>query len=484
MNIHDLCYEFINTHIQLFELAQYDKNHSINLELLENFVNQQTCSKKYFGLLNYIYKQSTYIGCDTFIDIYSSNIKELNERFADKELILLFPYLEVEKSNYFFSLYFLYLYNSILSKKINYIFPYKRKDKKTNVIDIGALGLTKEPLFIVCDDFLYSGGQLSITIANLPIVCSNELTVNIYPCIVGMTNIAASKFTKDKLRENMNIDYTDTDICYNVIFPEVIVFIEKNLKTIIRDKIIADGLTSRVKVKDLYDYIADNDMYIMQVQNDKLYAVGQFANLYHNLNNTLIYLFFKYPDLMSTVLTMCILEVYSNMYTVSLDMLPNKPEIIKNYPSEFKNIINKFEITNNLFNNEENLEEIKQHLRENTPIDINKFKWIQKCGDFSSDNVKYVSVDSNNKIELIRNLNTEFNTLTGSLCNDSITPFYKNINAIQTFKEFSNSIKSTFVGGRKHFYTTTKRKTIKRNTIKRKTMKRKTIKRKKIIKIN
>ena len=130
MNIHTLCYDFIEKNIQLFDLKQYDQNHSINLELLDNYVGKQTCSEKYFELLKYIYKQSTYIGCDTFIQIYTSNIKELNERFADKEIILLFPYLELNKSNYFFTLYFIYLYNAILLKKINYIFPYKKKRYK------------------------------------------------------------------------------------------------------------------------------------------------------------------------------------------------------------------------------------------------------------------------------------------------------------------------------------------------------------------
>jgi len=485
MNISNICYDFIDNNVNLFDLKQYDQNHSMNFELLDNFVSNQTCSNKYFELLKYIYKQSTYIDCDAFIQTYTSNIKDINDRFSDKEIILLFPYLDLKKSNYFFTFYFIYLYNTILSKKINYIFPYKRNDKTTNVIDINTLSLSKEPLFVVCDDFLYSGGQLSLTIANLPIVCSNITTVNIYACIVGMTKLATNNFTKEKLLELGNKGYDNEEnqslISYNAIFSQNVVVIEKNLRSVIRQKIIDDGFKGIVLVKHLYDYIKDNDMYILEVQNNKLYAVGQFADLYYNLNNTLIYLFFKYPDLISTVLSMCVLNIYSNSYTVSLDMLPNKPGIIINYPREFKKTINKFEITNELFNDNQNLEEIKQQLTLNKPIDINKFNWIQKCSDydFSSNNVKLVNVDNNKRIELIRNIKNDFNSLNGSLCNDSITTFYKDINLINIFEAFSKLIEKTSVGGRKMFYKRKRTMKRKKTMKKKKTMKRKrTMKRK------
>ena len=144
MNIHTQCYEFIAKNEKLFDLQQYNQDHSINIKLLNNYVSKQTCSEKYFKLLNYIYKQSTYIDCNTFIKVYTSNIRELNNDFSNNEVIVLFPYLEVNKSNFFFTLYFIHLYYVILSKKINYIFPYKKKDAKINVIDIDKLSLSIE----------------------------------------------------------------------------------------------------------------------------------------------------------------------------------------------------------------------------------------------------------------------------------------------------------------------------------------------------
>ena len=71
--------------------------------------------------------------------------------------------------------------------------------------------------------------------------------------------------------------------------------------------------------------------------------ICMFSKLYYNLNNTLIYLFFKYPDLISTVLTMCVLNEYSNNYTVSLDKLISSPTI-KKYPNNGTQLMNKFEI--------------------------------------------------------------------------------------------------------------------------------------------
>ena len=127
-NISELCYDFIKQNTDLFDLSKYDNNHSINLELLDKYVSKQTCSNEYFKLLHHIYKQATYIDCETFIQRYTSNINELNETFNDKEIIVVFPYLDVNKSNFFLTLYFLYMFNVVLSKKINYVFSYTTKN--------------------------------------------------------------------------------------------------------------------------------------------------------------------------------------------------------------------------------------------------------------------------------------------------------------------------------------------------------------------
>lgn len=463
-NISELCYDFIRQNESLFNLSQYDLDHSMNFELLDNYTTNQSCSEKYFQLLSYIYRQSTYITCENFIQHYTFNIIELNENFNDKEIIVLFPYLDINKSNFFLTLYFLYLYNSILSKQINYVFYYKRTDKKLNAIDISALTLTKEPLLIVCDDFLYSGGQLSLSIANLPIICSSS--INIYACIVGTTSKATDKFSKENLIKLGKNDYDEEEeeeepvnCSYDVIFPRNNLVIDTSLKTILRDKMITEGLyndTMRPN-KQIYDYILLNDMYILEIINDNLYAVGQFSKLYYNLNNTLIYLFFKYPDLISTVLTMCVLNQYLNTYTVSIDKLVS-PISVKRYPTNDNKLIHNFEITQDLFEHPQDLEELKQNLKNSTPIDLTKFGWLQKCSGFTPDRATFVDVDNNNKFELIRNIKRNFKSLQGSLCNDSIITFYKQKGLTDIFTHFSNLIKTSTSGGRRRCIKKTKRK--------------------------
>jgi hypothetical protein len=479
-NISTICYDFIEQKKTLFNLKQYDVDHSMNVEVLDSYINKQTCSEKYFELISYIYKQSTYIDCDTFIQQYTSNITELNEKFNNREIIVLFPYLETDKSNFFLTLYFLNLYNNILLKRINYVFSYERKNKKNNIIDIRTLSLTKEPLFVVCDDFLYSGGQLSLSIAYLPFICSDAL--DIYPCIVGMTNSSIEKFSKKNLQnlgkddndEEVNCDEEVTINCsYNVIFPQHSLVINKNLKTVILDKMASEGLYNANLPENIqiYNYIAMNDMYILQVSNNKLYAVGQFTNLYNKLNNTLIYLFFKYPDLMSTVLTMCVLYQYSDSYTVSLDKLPNYPEIIKKYPTNNSQVINTFEITPDLFNNEQNLLEIKENVKKSRPINLD---WVQKCSDynFEIDNVKFVTAGYNKRMELIRNLQSKFIVKDISVCNSSILTFYKEKSLILEFTVLSNLIKSTVPAkGGKNKFLKNKKTNKKTKSKKRKTMK-------------
>ena len=472
-NISTSCYDFIRENSNLFDLTRYDVDHSINFELLDNYVDKQTCSEKYFELLRYIYKQSTYIDVRTFMQHYIDNINELNEAFNDKEIIVIFPYLDVNKSNFFLTLYFLYLYESVLSKKINYVFSYKRKEKKTNIISISTLALTKEPLVVICDDFLYSGKQLGLTIANLPFICSES--INIYACIVGMTSNARQIFSKTNLIELGKNDYFDEEegveeepinCMYDVIFPSNNLVIDKNLKTILRDKMISEGLYDNTiaEAKQIYDYIQLNDMYILENIDNKLYAVGQFSKLYYNLNNTLIYLFFKYPDLISTLLSMCILKTYSNTYTVSFDKILYNNVSIKKYPSNDSQIINKFEITQNLFEEPQDLEEIKQNIKNNIQIDINKFYWLENCSDYDFNDVVYVNSDHYDRIQLINNLKKKFNSAQGSACNDSILTFYKQNNLIAIFTSFSNLIKKMGIsgGGRVKHYNRNK-KTNKKN---------------------
>jgi hypothetical protein len=92
------------------------------------------------------------------------------------------------------------------------------------------------------------------------------------------------------------------------------------------------------------------------------------------------------------------------------------------------------------------------------------------------DNVKFVTAGYNDRIELIRNLQSRFNVKEGSLCNDSILTFYKEKSLISTFTVLSNLIKSTVAakGGRNKFLKNKKTKS-KKNKKRKTTKKRGTI---------
>lgn len=478
-NISDLCYDFIEHNLHIFDVKQYDNDHSLNVDLLDKYVRNQTCSNKYFDLIQYIYRHSTYIDADIFIQKYRENVMEIIRNNSDKEIIVLFPYLETTKSNFFLTLYFLHLFNEISLSKINMVFAFEINNYKKHVIDTRTL--TKEPLFVICDDFVYSGNQLALSIANLPIVCNSQ--VSIYLCISGMTRVSMKKFSTEYLKSILTpyeYDKDDNEIppvatCfYNVIIPTHAIIIVETLKSVVLQKLTNEGLFTGNDVYDFYNYIRLNDMYILTVEHGKLYAVGQFNLIYYNANNTLIYLFFKYPDLISIILRMCVLYQYTNKYTVLLDSLIPSNVPIK-YPKNDSSYLNKFEITQDLFSSEQDLLELKENIKQNAPVNLEKFTWLQKCEDVQfteNDNVKIVN---SNNIELIRNLKREFNPAHGSVCNNSIETFYKEPKLIRLFNKLRDIIKSILPlakGIRKINKRTNKRPITKRNRVIKKTRRR------------
>ena len=484
-NISELLYNFIDANSGLFDLNQYDIDHSMNLELLNYYVSKQTCSRKYFELLKYIYEQSTFIDCRMFEEHYISNINELNEKYGDRELIVLFPYEETEKSNFFLTLYFLYLYKSISGKQINFVITYN-KNPEEHRIYIDSLSLTKQPLAVICDDFLYSGEQLLTTIANLPLSLSDDECLNayIYACIVGMTPIASAKFTKENITKKRT--HYPTKCVINVDFPTHSLIIDKTFKTIILKKISEDPnynnpdqtlLTPHEKQilddpnniavkkfvsenRQVYNYLLLNDMFIIEEDaNGDLYAEGQFHKIYNRLNNTLIYLFFKYPDWISTIPEMCALSQYSTNYRFLPENLfkGNLSKFqawffVNDDLGRFDKMINRVKIEE-LLGNKGVYEEIKRVIKEGREktITINPGSVVilaEKCEgyDFNRDGVSFVTIDGIPRIELIRNLKKSFRTIYNdendpSLCNNSIVVFYKIPLLQEIFLRLKNGIK-------------------------------------------
>jgi hypothetical protein len=152
-----ICYDFIDGNPGIFELNQYDIDHTLDRAILESYTAQQTCSNKYFDLLKYIYEQSTYISCQQFIEIYEANIDEIIELSAGRTLVVFFPIKEFNKSYFFFTLYFLHRLREKTGIVIEHIYPLT--DTPVSLEDSTIVN----PFIVTCDDFSYGGSQLMKT---------------------------------------------------------------------------------------------------------------------------------------------------------------------------------------------------------------------------------------------------------------------------------------------------------------------------------
>jgi hypothetical protein len=437
-----ICYNFIDENKSMFDLKQYDKNdHSMNFDLLDEITKKQTCSKPFFEILNRIYKESTYISSDIFQAQYEKNIRELRTTYHDREIIVVFPVGQIDKSNFFFTLYFLYLYKKIVGKKVKYVLVnYTELDDHYNELSAFIKSNVehmkkKEPLYVFCDDFVYSGKQLSNNISFYTRTESIQgKAKSVYACIVGMYGPSIERFNSD-----------------TTIFPEHKIVIDKNFKSIVKSIIhtntdyyfqndekpqtgTTDYKSDEEENDDIHKYIRQNDMYVLEVKeyDDKLFAVGQLRTIYNSYNmnesNTLVYLFFKYPDMLSTIQKMCFMYQYGNTYTVKLDKLTIKPTIMNKYKDEM------FEITDKFFENKEDFSALKKHiLNPTTNQDVlDKIDWIEKCIDieYASDIVPLTigptwrNISEKAAVSLIKNLDKT--TIRAAMCNGSIIPFYKN----------------------------------------------------------
>jgi hypothetical protein len=211
-------------------------------------------------------------------------------------------------------------------------------------------------------------------------------------------------------------------------------------------------------------------MYIIQFdEHGDLYAEGQFHKIYNGIDTTLIYLFFKYPDWLSTIPEMCALSQYPTNYrflpenyNLPLNILQeiffvNDIEDIEKIDKLEKvdKMINRVQIKE-LFENASEYETFKQTIMEGREKTIEQkiendegeftFVIAEKCEgyDFSADGVRFVTIDGSPRIELIRNLKSEFNTVNKddftSLCNDSIDTFYKQPELQEIFSTLRQSI--------------------------------------------
>jgi len=437
-NISDLCYEFIDANLNYFDLEkpEFSKDHKIAIEKLEEYTNQQTCSSSYFRLMLDIYKKSHYIGPKEFIQYYTSSVNKLHS--DEKNIILLLPgykfnpgeQVDFTKSNYYFTLYFMKLYRDVTGEKMKNVYPMIIKGGKhvyinelniDGIIDKLKETTGKESALVICDDFSYSGEQLSYIIGD---VIPVRQKVDLYLVICGMTNTAKIKLAGIKSKYN----YDKPKVNINIIFPdEGGYFLDENDFSSVLKNIMIEN---KVLMMSQDEYIKQHDMFLISKHGDTLYVNRQFNHLYGRITNSLTYPFFKYPDHVSTLTKMCVVADYSKDYVFLYKNL--KPEIQRKIDSRGNS---NFTINDDLI--------AKPHLTfflDNFGNKAVMAEYLKANPDFNLIEI----CDANLKLIDLANCDIVINeNATTRNCNTHCwKPFYKIIIEEEPFKEFNSIIDS------------------------------------------
>jgi hypothetical protein len=493
INMSDICYKFLEENEKYFDLGQYTKDHSLMIDKLEKYSENQTCSKKFFTLLTSIYKKSKYIDIETFETVYKEAVIQLFHISRDENIVFLLPIsqdyngsLSMDKSNFYFSLYFIHLYKKITGNKLQYIYYFftnisKDSDKYEYQVDLDDIlkDMTdnkrkNETIFVTCDDYSYSGSQINSYIRNLKV--NKETKIDLFLVVFGLSIKA------HRTLQNFTFDYTDKNKNNNInIILPVNIYIDayENTLEYVLDVIIREDIRKEPSIKgfnkailnsneykirykyDIKDDMNDykeywkkmNDMYVIRYSEEdkKLYAQGQIDRMGKN-SQTLTYLFFKYPDNVSTVPNMCFIDDYSNVYIFLYENLTLEQKILitneqnsrEHKYARYMNSLKEedFEITKELIG-EENLKYFLQYYT--SP----KEEQVKKKDDLN----RYIKENLSNIIEIC-NPTLEFtdlmncdekvdmkNSIGLGLCNQYCwKPFYKKIVKDKPFIELKNGL--------------------------------------------
>jgi hypothetical protein len=460
------------------------------IDKLEKYSENQTCSKRFFTLLTSIYKKSKYIDIKTFETVYKEAVNQLFHISSDENIVFLLPIsyyhgsLSIDKSNFYFSLYFIHLYKKITGNKLQYIYCFftnisKDSDKYQYQVDLDDIlkDMTdnkrkNETIFVTCDDYSYSGSQMTSNIRNLKV--NKETKINLFLVVFGLSIKAHRNlqyFTPDYMYKNNNINIILPGNIYLDAYENTLEFV---LDDIISKDIIKNGKDKRFNKAILnsrdyerryrFDIIDDkndykeywkkmNDMYVIRYseEDNKLYAQGQIDRMGKD-SQTLTYLFFKYPDNLSTIPNMCFIDDYSNVYIFLYENLTLEQKIsIKNEQKsrEYKyglymNSLTEedFEITKELIG-EENL---KYFLRYYTLPKEEQVKKKDVLNRYINENLSNIIEICNPKLEFTDLMNCDKKidmkeSMGLGLCNRYCwEPFYKKIVKDKPFIELINGL--------------------------------------------
>lgn len=332
---------------------EYINNHTVNTkinfnnETINRYINEVGDEKIKLRLLNslnyikYIYDRITYVTYHEFKSTYVNNLQFfINSSFTlivdDRSLSF------TNNSNFYLTLFTLYLYLvhlNILDKDIDYIM-----DNTPNLNIVGYTDLSSGDLYthndtcyIYCDDISYSGFQINFIIHTI-----NKPNIKIFFNIYGYTIMAYNKIQKAANEKNIFVFFSPACKIIETIYD----VLKNKLISNIYEKTTVNIFTD-AELYEMKEHFGHDNLYIIVFyhifldlfSNDFIYKINNngFAeiksflnvNLFNNIYKihgynvdkfqidkfklTITYMFFKYPDLLSTTQQLCRLYIPINI---------------------------------------------------------------------------------------------------------------------------------------------------------------------------
>jgi len=304
----------------LFNLENYIKPEyspltELDLSLLESYMEKkQDCSHIYMEFLHYLYKHTKFIDVKYIIAKLQENLNELNTKYKDYVHILCIPNNNNNfKSNFYFILYFIHHYQQKFKKHI-LIYEKDLMDHISHKDQIITAVRENKALFIFCDDMLYSGRQITEDII-LSLNNIHHVSINIYLNIFGFTELSLRNILDvgTTLKRKIIYHFQDTKnehmsrslFNLNIYFPHIKSFnnsIEFLINKFLKEKKISFN-----------EFFRTYNIFILREGKiiSELFQLIQSGYTTH-----LIYLFYKFPDGISTYAELCKMYIYGGHETV------------------------------------------------------------------------------------------------------------------------------------------------------------------------
>lgn len=320
---------FIKENSNLFKLKRHDKpEYRIDLENITKLIKRRPDSP-FFKFLKLAAENATYIDYEAFNKIYNKNADEIQalvdlRQYTHIILILDVDAYVINKSNYMLTLYFYKLLNA---RNLNIIIvPTQRGVITRPVIPVNQKSTL---LYVLCDDIVYSGNQLSDSLDS--IINRNKLHIdsNFYLGLIGYTPAA-------KLRINAVVceafnKLNGTHICNatNIIYGRSSLEISNNVGSL---------LEKHPEYKHPIQTMLKNE-FKLYVKNTCTAIAGDFRSIIYNSPKlTLSYVFFKYPDEVSTLPYLCGFNNGAGEELLTYDEIQSNPACSNKYDADKYNV--------------------------------------------------------------------------------------------------------------------------------------------------